>query len=100
MKQKRGLPGMRGHFEFSKVLALGIGTLFALTACFSAVVWLVRGEVPEEVMSYVNVPFMVVVSAYMAKAGAENVSKIRKKLEDRPSVRCGEEEKNNGTYDR
>lgn len=69
--------GGQRHFEFSKVLSLGISLLFAAAVCFCAVTWLIWGNLPEKVMDYVDGPFMIVVSAYMAKSGAENVTKIR-----------------------
>lgn len=68
---------MTHRFEFSKVLAVGIGILFAAAVCFCAVTWVLFGDLPKDIMDYVDGPFMLVVTGYMAKAGVENVTKIR-----------------------
>ena len=63
--------------EFSKLLAMGISGLFAAAVCFCSICWLRLGAFPEDILDYVDGPFMIVVSAYLAKSGVENVTKIR-----------------------
>lgn len=75
---------IRISVEFSKLLALGVSILFAATVFFCCVCWLIRDGFPEKILDYVDGPFMIVVSVYLAKSGVENVTKIRENPEEFP----------------
>lgn len=63
--------------EFSKGLVKLVASLFVFTVLFCLVMWVIRDEFPEGILTIVAAPFSIVVTGYFGKAGYENAQKIR-----------------------
>lgn len=69
--------------DYSKKVATLTIVLFAVVTLGFGLVWAVSNKTPEQLsvgiqwVSAVGTPYLVVLTAYMAKSGTENVTKIR-----------------------
>ena len=76
--------------ETSKKLAFTITVLFILTATVSWVssrraknallpvaTWFIQGNIPEQLLNFTAVPFMIIITGYFSKACIENREKIK-----------------------
>jgi hypothetical protein len=63
--------------EFSKGLVKLVAGLFVFTVLFCLVMWILRNDFPQEILTIVAAPFSIVVTGYFGKAGYENAQKIR-----------------------
>ena len=62
--------------ETSKKLAAAVTQIFICTAVAGWASWFLTGEVPMQLLNFVSVPFMVVISGYFTKSCIENCNKI------------------------
>lgn len=72
----------RKPMEFSKQIAIVVLTVFVMTWLTAWGVYIIKGEVSTELLSYISTPLMVVISGYFTKAGIENVVKIKGNTEE------------------
>ena len=62
--------------ETSKRLAIIVTNVFICTVAIAWISWFKTGEVPPQLLNFVSVPFMVVVSGYFTKSCIENCNEI------------------------
>ncbi len=62
--------------EFSKIIAIVMLIVFALTFVVSWLTYIIQDKVSTELLSFISTPLMVIISGYFAKAGVENYKKI------------------------
>ena len=63
--------------SFSKKVVGTVTWLFVGIIMFSAGTCLIYREIPDRLIDYVDGPFSVIISGYIAKAGMENFLKLR-----------------------
>ena len=63
--------------ETSKKLAYAVTAMFILTAAVSWISWFIQGDIPEQLLNFTAVPFMIIITGYFSKACIENREKIK-----------------------
>ena len=63
--------------ETSKKLAYAVTAAFILTAAVSWIAWFTYGDIPEQLLNFTAVPFMIIITGYFSKACIENREKIK-----------------------
>ena len=64
--------------EFSKKLMIFVSLIFALTWCVAVFSWIVSGELPGELLEFVNWLYGASFVSYCGKSAYENKCKIDK----------------------
>jgi len=67
------------QMEFSKKLMAFASLMYAVTWAFAALSWIMRGEMPSELLQYGTWLYGATIALYCGKAACENVCKIRSK---------------------
>jgi len=62
--------------ETSRRLAAAVTLVFVGTVAVAWASWFKTGDVPLQLLNFVSVPFMVVISGYFTKSCIENCNKI------------------------